>query len=77
MPCESRKIFKVTILNRFDVLKEIVEEEHETRLISDLIIRGQLTEYCGRDPFEKRRHMCLPAIGVDGTTAAHDDVMTG
>ena len=40
------------------------------------MIRGQLTEFCGRSTYEKRKRLCFPGIGVDGIIAARDDVVT-
>ncbi|KAG0717815.1 hypothetical protein GWK47_053676 [Chionoecetes opilio] len=34
--------------NKFQVLGEMKEDVHETRLIGDSILRGQLVEFCGR-----------------------------
>ncbi len=41
------------------------------------MMRDQLTEFCGSGSHKQRKRMCFPDKGVDGITAARDNVMTG
>ncbi len=71
------KMLGVTTFNRYQILSQTIEEEHETRLIGDSMIGGQLTEFCGHASHGKRKWMCFPGARVNDIVAAHDDVMTG
>ncbi|MCP5006083.1 MAG: SGNH/GDSL hydrolase family protein, partial [Planctomycetes bacterium] len=62
-----------TIYNKFQILAEPVDEAHETLLIGDSIIRGQLDEFCGRAPI-KRKRFCIPGAGLDDVLAAKEDI---
>ncbi len=66
-----------TTFNRYQILSDTVEEEREPRLIGDSMIRGQLTEFCGRTLHGKRKRMCVPGARINDITAARDDVATG
>ncbi len=58
----------------YQILSETIEEEHETRLIGDSMIEGQLTEFCGRASHGKRKCMRFPGATVNDITA-RDDVL--
>ena len=72
---KPRKILPVTVCqNRFQILADgEVEEEDEVRLVGDSMVRGQLTEFCGRAP-RSRKRFCIPGGGVDDIVAAIDEV---
>ena len=76
-PSPPPKMLGVTTFNRYQILSETIEDEHETRLIGDSMIRGQLTEFCGRASHGKRKRMCFPGARVNDIIAACDDVTTG
>ena len=63
----------MTLFNHFEVLCDYVNENEDSRLIGDSLIRGQLDEYCARAPRRRRRY-CIPGGTLDDVTAACDDI---
>jgi len=76
-PSPPKTMLGITTFNRYQILSDTIEEEHETRLIGDSMIRGQLTEFCGRASHGKRKRMCFPGAKINDIIAARDDVTTG
>ena len=66
-----------TTFNRFQVLGDTIEEDFETRLVGDSMIRGQLVEFCGRASNNKRKRFCFPGARLDDITSACDEVTNG
>ena len=60
--------------NRFQVLANAVEDESETRLVGDSMVRQQRVEFCGRSSNGRRKLFCYPGAGLDDITAVCDDV---
>ena len=58
----------ITTCNRFKILVEDEEEDHETRLIGDSIVREQLHEFCGRA--RNTRRFCMSGGRLDVITSA-------
>ena len=58
------------ILKRFKVLAE-EEEDHETRLIGDSIVKEH-HEFCGRAKTTKKR-LCMPGGRLNDITAACEE----
>ena len=48
------------------------EEDNETRIISDSIVKDKLTEFCGRNRSFRKR-LCMPGGRLDDITAACDE----
>ena len=72
-----RKTFlPIVSTNRFSVLGFENEEESETRLIGDSIVRGQLTEWAGRNPTRRRRY-CCPGAKVEDLIDSFDSFTDG
>lgn len=69
---KPKSFLPITTSNRFSILAEEEEEEHETRLIGDSIVRGQLDEFCGRAR-AKRKRLCMPGARLDDITAACEE----
>lgn len=74
---ESRPTFRlqllVTTLKLYQILNETLDENEETKLIGDSIIREQLVEFCGRSSSYRKRH-CIPGAGLDDITTAYDEI---
>lgn len=68
-----RKAIPVTTFNKFQILTETEEDPSEVRVVGDSIIRGQLVEFCGRAPGNRKR-FCIPGAGVNDVSDALDDV---
>ena len=49
------------------------EDEFESRIIGDSIVRSMISEFCSRCP-EKRKRFCIPETRLNDITAARDDV---
>ncbi|XP_063875049.1 uncharacterized protein LOC135108204 [Scylla paramamosain] len=62
--------------NRFKVLCEEEEDDIETRLVGDSIVRGQLSEFCGQ-AHESQKCLCMPGGRLDDITVACDDATSG
>ena len=60
--------------NQSQVLANPIEDEFETRLVGDSMVRGQLVEFCGRSKNGRRRRYCYPGAGLSDITAVCDDV---
>ena len=73
----TKEMLIPTTFNRFQVLGDSIEEDFETRLVGDSMIRGQLVEFCGRASNNKRKRFCFPGARLDDVTAACDDVTAG
>jgi len=72
-----RKTFLPTItMNRFSVLGFENEEEPETRLVGDSIVRGQLIEWAGRNPTRRKRY-CCPGAKVEDLIDSVDSFTNG
>ena len=52
---------------------ERADEQFQTRLIGDSIVRGQLIEFAGRVP-QRRKRFCIPGAHLDDITGLCDDV---
>ena len=59
--------------NRFKILVEGEEEDHEMRLINDSIVRELLHKFCGRARTTRKR-LCMPGARLDNITAACEEV---
>lgn len=64
-----------TIQNRFRILADLEDEPQEVRLVGDSILRGQLPEFCGRAPGNRKR-FCMPGAGVSDISQSLDEVMS-
>ena len=60
--------------NQIQVLAKPIEDDFETRLVGDSMVRGQLVEFCGRSKNGRRRRYCYPGAGLNDITAVCDDV---
>jgi len=60
--------------NQCQVLANPIEDDFETRLIGDSMVRGQLVEFCGRSKNGRRRRYCYPGAGLNDITAVCNDV---
>ena len=73
-PGAKKIIPGIRCANRFQIFSDSSsEEEAEVRLVGDSIVRGQLTEFCGRSPRTRQRY-CIPGGGVDDVAAAVEEV---
>jgi len=70
----TKQLLAPITFNRFQVLGETMEDEFETRLVGDSMVRGQLVEFCGRSSNSRRKRFCYPGARLDDITAACDDV---
>ena len=70
----KRKLQTPTTFNRFQVLGETMEDEFETRLVGDSMVRGQLVEFCGRSSNSRRKRFCYPGARLDDVTAVCEEV---
>ena len=61
-----------TTYNNFKILTEDEEEDHETRIIDDSIVREKLQEFCRRSRSIRRR-MCMPDGHLNDISAACDE----
>ena len=75
-PRPARKLQTPTTFNRFQVLGETMEDDFETLLVGDSMVRGQLVEFCGRSSNSRRKRFCYPGAGLDDVTAVCDEVTT-
>ena len=62
--------------NRFTVLGFEDTNENDVRLVGDSIVRGQLEEFCGRNPNSRQRY-CFPGAKVQDITNAVDYITEG
>ena len=72
-----RKVPEVTLpitSNRFQVLAETMEDEFETRLVGDSMIKGQLVEFCGRSANGRRKCYAYRGGTLDDMTTVSDTV---
>ena len=76
LPLIRKKFLPISTFNRFKVLNEEEEDAHETRLIGDSMVRGQLTEFCGRAR-QSRRRLCMPGGRLDDITDAFEEATSG
>ena len=51
-----------------------MEDESETRLVGDSMLRKQRVEFCGRSSNGRRKLFCYPGARLDDITAVCDDV---
>ena len=70
---KTRTVLPITTYNSFQVLATEEEDSHEVRMVGDSIIRGQLSEFCGRAP-RSRKRFCIPGGDVDDVCDALDYV---
>ena len=75
-PVNKKQFLPITMHNRFKILAEEEEDDHETRLIGDSIVRGQLQEFCGRATATRKR-LCMPGGRLDDITASCDEATRG
>lgn len=71
-----RRIIPITTCqNRFQILSDqnVEDDNEEVRLVGDSMVRGQLTEFCGRAP-RTRKRFCIPGGGLDDVIATADEV---
>ncbi len=71
---KKRIITPLTISNKFQILEDTEEEPHEVRMVGDSIIRGQLEEFCGRAP-RNRKRFCIPGARVEDISEALEEVV--
>lgn len=77
LPTPVRRRLHVTTTNSFSVLNSLQEEDvAEIRLVGDSIVRGQLTEFCGRAPASRKRY-CFPGARVEDMTESIEDYTYG
>ena len=69
----KRKILPVTTYNKFQILADREEDTNEVRLVGDSMVRGQLVEFCGRAP-NNRKRFCIPGAGVNDVSEALEEV---
>ncbi|KAK3886028.1 hypothetical protein Pcinc_009804 [Petrolisthes cinctipes] len=71
----TRNIIPITTCqNRFKILaQDDDEDDTEARLVGDSMVRGQLTEFCGRAP-KSRKRFCIPGGGLDDVIDSVDEV---
>lgn len=55
------------------MIAQTAEEVGETRLVGDSILRGQLIEFCGRAPNNRKRY-CIPGARLDDITEVCGEV---
>ena len=67
-----RALYPTHCYNRFAILEE-EDEQQDTYLVGDSMIRDQVVEFCGRVP-RRRRSYCFPGAKVDDITAVLDQV---
>ena len=72
----NKKFLPITTYNRFKVLSEEEDDELETRLVGDSIVRGQISEFCGRAR-KTRKRFCMPGGRLDDITAVCDEAVCG
>ena len=65
---------RLTYSNRFQVLGNLKDDEFETRLVGDSMIKFQLREFCGRSATGRRIRYCYKGARVDDITAVCDTV---
>ena len=65
---------RLTYSNRFQVLGESMEDEFETRLVGDSMIKFQLNEFCGRSSNSRRKRYCYRGATIDDMTDVCDTV---
>ena len=75
-PLRKKSFLPITTFNRYTILTDEEEEEQETRLIGDSIIRGQLEEFCGRAR-PTRKRLCMPGGRLDDFTEACNEATNG
>ena len=68
----TKSFLPISTHNSFAVLAEEEEEQYESRLIGDSIIRGQLEEFCGRARYTRKR-LCMPGGRINDITAASEE----
>ena len=51
-----------------------MEDEFETRLVGDSMVRGQLVEFSGRSSNSSRKRFCNPGSRLDDIAAMCEDV---
>ncbi len=70
----AKKIISpLTISNSFQILAEAEDEMHDVNIVGDSIIRGQLVEFCGRAP-RNRKRFCIPGAKIDDVREALDEI---
>ena len=72
----NKKFLPITTYNRLKVLSEEEEDAIETRIVGDSIVRGQISEFCGRAR-KTRKRFCMPGGRLDDITAACDEAVRG
>lgn len=63
-PKLKKDFLPTTITNRFLIPGFEDEFSNEVRIVGDSILRGQLNEFCGRNP-SKRRNYCMPGGKIE------------
>ncbi|XP_063857228.1 uncharacterized protein LOC135098765 [Scylla paramamosain] len=71
-----KNFLPISTHNRYQILAEEEEDAQETRLVGDSIVRGQLSEFCGRAR-RTRKRLCMPGGRLDDITAACDEAACG
>lgn len=62
------------IFNRFQVLKKPIEDEFQTRLVGDSLVRVQLEEFLGHSSDGCTKLYCIPEAKANDITAPFEDV---
>jgi len=69
----TKQLLARTTFNSFQVLGETMEDESETRLVEDSLVRGQLVEFCGPSSNSRRKCFCYSGVRLDDITAPCED----
>ena len=64
---KPKLITPVETQNAFGPLADLVDEQEDTILVGDSMIRNQLEEFCERSP-KKRKRYCYPGAKIDDIT---------
>ena len=71
---KKKLLTPTTFSNRYQVLADTMEDEFETRLVGDSMVRNQVVEFCGRSSNGRRKSFCYPGARLDDITAVCDEV---
>ena len=71
---KAKPIINIKTYNSFSILGCDNLDEPEVRLAGDSIVRGQLEEFCGRNP-KRRKLYCIPGAKVDDVIGNSSEIM--
>ena len=66
-------IVPIETQNSFSPLADLVDEQEDSIIVGDSMIRHQLEEFCGRAP-KRRKRYCYPGAKIDDITKALEDI---